>query len=508
MMKLGNRSLFTTILSSAVFLMNHSYALTIENQPNGNEIGTWGGGIETEIYGQTFKLADSTYNSLNDFTLFLSSDISGNLSFDAYIYKWDITSSKIIGDAIFVNEDINMTVKPGTNPVKVDTGHLKLESNQEYVFFISSLGHPDNAGYSALGGQSIDGYLVYANISEFNELFSSNSWFNGGLDKSTSDFAYILNFSKWLTLQDTMASMQNNILGLNQMFTMQADALENALTQKCSYFNNDNFCVSFTAKYAQANNSSNVDATSGIVNVAYKINPNFYVGGSLEQIVTDINYSGVKYRQKAPDVSAYTGWNHKDNGEGLNFHIAYRHSNGKVDITRNKIDSAEAGNGRSDLTSDAWYASLGNTFNVQDKALVTPYIALRYSDIERKAYTENLSDDVAIPLSYDNLSRKTTTAILGVEAITALTPKINLSGTVGYENDLEKKFSDYSATGIDGLTPLDFNEGYKNNRLFLSTGIDYNFAKNQNIGLNVSYRESAFTPSSVISASIIYQTSF
>lgn len=331
----------------------------------------------------------------------------------------------------------------------------------------------------------------------------------GFLKESTLDFAYILNFSQWvITLQNTMASMQNNILGLNQMFTMQADALENALTQKCSYFNNDNFCVSFTAKYAQANNSSNVDATSGIVNVAYKINPNFYVGGSLEQIVTDVNYSGVKYRQKAPDVSIYTGWNHKDNGEGLNAHIAYRHSNGKVDITRNKIDYAEAGNGRSDLTSDAWYASLGNTFNVQDKALVAPYIALRYSDIERKAYTENLSDEVIIPLSYDNLSRKTTTAILGVEAVTALTPKINLSGTVGYENDLEKKFSNYSASGVDGLTPLDFNEGYKNNRLFLSTGIDYNFAENQNIGLNISYRESAFTPSSVTSASIVYQTSF
>lgn len=159
-----NKLLEATILSSAVFLMNHSHALTIENDKKDELISAWGGG-GTEIYGQTFKLTDHTYNLLNDFTLFLSSDISGNLSFDAYIYKWDTTSSKIIGDAIFVNEDLNMTVQPGTISVKVDTGNLKLESNQEYVFFISSLGHPDNSKYDAFQGKEIDGHLVYANIS-------------------------------------------------------------------------------------------------------------------------------------------------------------------------------------------------------------------------------------------------------------------------------------------------------------------------------------------------------
>lgn len=61
---------------------------------------------------------------------------------------------------------------------------------------------------------------------------------------------------------------------------------------------------------------------------------------------------------------------------------------------------------------------------------------------------------------------------------------------------------------MDGLEPLDFNSDYEDSRLFLSTSIDYNFAKNLNIGLNVSYRESAFDPSAVTDASIVYQTSF
>lgn len=502
-----NKLLSATILSSTFFLMNHSYALTIENKANGSETGKWGG-TGAEIIGQTFKLTDSTYRFLNNFTLYLRSWSAGNLSFDSYIYKWDSTASKIIGNAILEKKNSAMVVSSGVNPVTVDTGSLKLDPNQEYIFFISSLDYVNNLDYNVLYGESVDGKLTYANISQLSELFDSSFWFNGGVANTTDDFAYILNFSQWLSAQDTILSMQNNILGLNQIFTMQTDALENSLLQKCSYSNNDNFCVSFTANYAQANNSSNTDVTSGIVNVAYKINPNFYVGGSLEQIVSDVHYSDVSYRQTAPDVSVYTGWNQNDNTEGLNAHIAYRYSNGKVDIKRDQIASAEAGQGRSDLITNAWYASLGNTFNIQNKALVTPYIAVRYSDIERKAYTENLSNNVTTPLSYDDLNRKTTTAIVGVEAVTALTPKVNISGAVGYENDLDKKFSDYSATGVDGLTPLDFNDGYKNNRLFLSTGLDYNFAKNQNIGLNISYRESAFTPSAVTSASIVYQTSF
>lgn len=468
------------------------------------------GGGDVAIYGQTFKLT-SNNNKLDNFTFYLKNwQSTRSISFDAYVYKWDSMSSKVIGGALFESKNLSAITNSSTStPINVSTNGVKLQYGQEYVIFLSSLGYTQNLGQEwLLSLDNVDGSFVYLDINNFSSIDNQWSYLSPNYVRSSFDLAYILNFSQWLTAQDTMVSMQSNILGLNQIFTMQADALESSLPQKCTYFNSDNVCISFITKYAQVKNSSNVDATSGIVNVAYKINSNFYAGGSLEQIVSDINYSDVNYRQKAPDISVYTGWNQKENSEGLNAHIAYRHSNGKVNITRKQINSAEAGNGHSDLTSDAWYASLGNTFNVQDKALVTPYIALRYSDIERKAYTEDLSDDVTVPLSYDNLSRKTITAILGVEAITALTPEINLSGTVGYENDLEKKFSDYSATGMYDLTPLDFNEGYKNNRLFLSTGIDYNFAKNQNFGVNVSYRESAFNSSSVTSASIVYQTSF
>ena len=505
MKKFNTRLLSATFLSSLLFSINHSYALTIENPTNGGAISSWGGGWATSIYGQTIKLTDRQYNKLDNFTFYLgTTPDSSPISFDAYIYKWDSTSNKIVGNAVFEQKNLLATTNnTNSTPITVNTENTKLESNQDYVIFLSSLGYSLNPSLYWRTGEAIDGNFVFLNASSFSDVIdeSWNSFIN-------YDLAYILNLSQWLSAQDTIASMQNNILGLNQLFTIQANALENSLSQKCSYFNNDNFCVSFSANYAQANNSSDIDATSGIVNVAYKINQNFYVGGSLEQIVSDINYSDVSYRQTAPDVSVYTGWNQKDSGEGLNAHIAYRYSNGKVDIKRDQIASAEAGQGRSDLTTNAWYASLGNTFNIQNKAMITPYLAVRYSDIEREGYTEKLSDDVTNPLTYDDLSRETTTAIVGVEAATALTSKLNISAQIGYEKDFDKKFSDYSATGVEALEPLDFNEDYDDNRLFLSTGIDYTFAKNQNIGLSISYRESTFTPSAVTSGSIFYQTSF
>lgn len=511
MKKFNTRLLSAALLSSLLFSINQSYALTVENPGTHQSLFHWGGGGgSTSVYGQTVKLTDNKYNSLNNFTFYLrSAQSSSSISFDAYVYKWDSALGRIVGDAVFEQKNLSATTNSQNyTPVTVNTGKTKLDPNQEYVIFLSSLGYPLNPSHFWQRGENIDGEHVYDNALNFNELEATWDYTSAGYWTSDMDVAYILNFSQWLSAQDTMASMQNNILGLNQLFTIQANALENSLSQKCSYFNNDNFCVSFSANYAQANNSSDIDATSGIVNVAYKINQNFYVGGSLEQIVSDINYSDVSYRQTAPDVSVYTGWNQKDSGEGLNAHIAYRYSNGKVDIKRDQIASAEAGQGRSDLTTNAWYASLGNTFNIQNKAMITPYLAVRYSDIEREGYTEKLSDDVTNPLTYDDLSRETTTAIVGVEAATALTSKLNISAQIGYEKDFDKKFSDYSATGVEALEPLDFNEDYDDNRLFLSTGIDYNFAKNQNIGLNVSYRESTFTPSAVTSGSIFYQTSF
>src|SRR5690606_23794251 len=122
------------------------------------------------------------------------------------------------------------------------------------------------------------------------------------------------------------------------------------------------------------NESDNVDATSGIIKVAHKLSPNFYVGGFLEQIISDVDTQGVTYRQKAPDVGIYTGWTQKENGDGWQARLAYRHSNGQVSIQREAIGTAEAGFGKTELNSDGYQLSIGNAIRVNNSAMVTPYI--------------------------------------------------------------------------------------------------------------------------------------
>lgn len=508
MINIGKKLLLATILSNALFAVSQSQAaLTIENPSSNLNIFAWGGGATT-VYGQTFKLTDDKNRKLDNFTVYLSPIVpiqtDSSFSFDAYVYKWNKQLKRIEGSAVFEQKNVTATGNNSESiPIKINTNKIVLDPNQDYIFFLSALDHPDTPNFGWLAGQDIEGDFLYSHTNAFSNLLNSG-WNN----YSISDLAYILNFSLFVSPEDAMASMQKNILGLNQIFTMQIDALESSLSQKCSYFNNENFCVSYTAKYSQENQASDVDATSGIVDVAYRITPNFYVGGSLEQIVSDVDYSDVNYRQKAPDVSIYTGWNQKDNNQGLNVHLAYRHSDGIVKIKRDQIESSEAGFGRSDLISNAYQASIGNTFQIKNNALFTPYVAIRHSEIKREGYAEATSDDVLFPLTYDDLSREVTTAILGVKTTTPVSPKVSISGQMGIEKDVDKKFTNYVAHGIEDIEPLDFNSDYQDARLFLSTGIDINFATNQQIGLNVSYRESAFTPSAVTSASIVYQTSF
>jgi len=110
MKKFNTRLLSATFLSSLLFSINHSYALTIENPTNGGAISPWGGGGATSIYGQTIKLTDSQYNKLDNFTFYLgTTPDSSPISFDAYIYKWDSTSNKIVGNAVFEQKNLLAT---------------------------------------------------------------------------------------------------------------------------------------------------------------------------------------------------------------------------------------------------------------------------------------------------------------------------------------------------------------------------------------------------------------
>ena len=107
-------------------------------------------------------------------------------------------------------------------------------------------------------------------------------------------------------------------------------------------------------------------------------------------------------------------------------------------------------------------------------------------------YTEGTSSAVQAPLTYQNLNTSATTAIAGIGASHKLTPKTVLFGSVGMEQDLKTNYNSYTASGINGLTPVAFNSSPVNTRATANLGISHELEKNQWISINGSYRQAPY----------------
>ena len=188
--------------------------------------------------------------------------------------------------------------------------------------------------------------------------------------------------------------------------------------------------------------------------------------------------------------------------------MAYRHSNGQLSVQREVIGTSEAGYGQTELSSDGYQLSIGNAVRLSDIGVFTPYAGVRYSEIERHRYSEKLTDDVTLPLHYDDLSQKVTTAFAGAKFDTHLSTKLGFTGSFGIEKDLDREVDEYSAIGLDGLDSIVFDDRHNDVRAVASMGLNYTFSKNQQLGVQAAYREQAYDPSSTTSAYISYTTSF
>lgn len=483
---------------------NFSNSWVFSNSSNGNH-----------SIGQTITATNPNYLHLSSFSFqvsnFTPTSTNPTNYFRAYVYQWDSVAKRIVGPALYASNLLELTTQPNTGSnginytnVTVNTD-IALSLNQEYALFFAALDGGLGSSYRLGTDRSnpyLDGSYITSTSTDFNNLFITDAWKNN----PDWDLAFSLFFSNPPTAQDTFASMQNNASSLRQIFSLQSDALYDGLNYSCDYFNQNNTCISFVGKYNQTNESNNVDATSGIIKVAHKLSPNFYVGGFLEQIISDVDAQGVTYRQKAPDVGVYTGWTQNEDG-GWQARLAYRHSNGQVSIQREALGTAEAGFGKTELNSDGYQFSIGNTIHVNNNTIVTPYIGIRYSEISRQSYSEHLTDDVTRPLYYDDLTQKTTTAFAGAKIDTPIFSKIALTGSLGVEKDLNNAINDYSATGIDNLDSILLNDP-DDLRAVATIGANYNFSQNQQLGIQAAYREQSYGPSSTTSAYLSYTTSF
>ena len=333
--------------------------------------------------------------------------------------------------------------------------------------------------------------------------------------EQNADGTYIwdLFFPDWVYIPsgpsaaDTQASLSTQARRLRSTFnsTMASGNFANMNTYDCNLFDKNNMCISAGGRYTSIDNPSSNNSAAVVV-LGYKVNSNIRIGGFLDQSINNNTPTGINISNKNPMMGAFAVWNKNADGLGYQVKIANAYQDKDVRSTRDAYgETGEAGTGKTNLNTQSYVGELSYAFNYQDSTIIRPYFALRYTNIKQDAYTETGVDH---PLSYAKLGDRSTTALMGVKLNHALTPRTNLTASLGVEQDINHQVDKLTATGVADLTSENFNNNIKRTRPVASAGAYYSVAKNQRLSGEVYYQQLPFQSTGSATAYFNYMIGF
>lgn len=280
----------------------------------------------------------------------------------------------------------------------------------------------------------------------------------------------------------------------------------NSNTYDCNLFDVKGMCISAGGRYSTVDNPSS-NSTAAVVTLGYKVSPNIRIGGFLDQSVNNNSPTGIHLSNSNPMMGAFAYWNQNPDGLGYQVKLANAYQDKDLSTTRDVIGTSEAGTGKTSLNTQSYVGELSYAFMYKENTLVRPYFALRHTSIEQDAYTET---GVSTPLTYSALNDRTTSALMGVKFKHALTPKANLTGSLGVEQDLHHKTDQLTATsaGIAGLTSENFSGDLHRTRPVASLGATYDIAKTQRLSGEVLVQQLPFQSTTGATAYFNYMIGF
>ena len=414
---------------------------------------------------------------------------------------------------------------------------LPLEGNEEGVAFnyVSGTFTVDSSG-NALSGVLYTNGTLNADQSILSRIFiptdgNTDFWFNAGgvgvgilspsrdlaahgsSPTTISTYFYqsaVGSVFLLLSTADTQTSLHSLAPKLRGAFSGQSMATNfaNMNTYDCDLFDAKGVCVSVGGQQTYVDNPSS-NMTSTVVVAGYKVSPNVRIGGFLNQNINNNTVAGVHISNANPLMGLFAVWNQNENRLGYQVKIANAYQDKDVTTTRDVVGTSEAGTGSTTLNTQSYVGELSYAFLAnEDKTLVRPYAALRYTSIKQDGYTEQTSAGVTAPLTYAGLADRSTTALVGVKLNHKLAEKVNLTGSLGIEQDLHHQVDNLTATGIAGLTSENFNDSIKRTRPVASIGAYYMPVKNQRISADVYYQQLPFQSTGAATAYVNYTIGF
>ena len=309
--------------------------------------------------------------------------------------------------------------------------------------------------------------------------------------ETTGGTIWNLSFSG-VSASQTQAALVETSTALQNTFASQENALAIGLTYDCSLFDKNGICVSAGGRYTTVD-PSGLNLTGAMLIGAYRPNQNSRYGGWIDQNLSASNPGGtVQMGNSTPMVGLFAVWHENENGIGLKGKLSAALGSKNLNITRPIVSSSQAGSGSTNLNTQGIQALVQYGFGVASKATISPYLGLRYSQNNMGGYTESTSTTVTVPLTYQTLNTNATTALAGLGGSYGLSPQATVFVSAGVETDMSTTNGSYSASGVVGLTPINFNANPVKTRPTAMLGTYYDIEKNHRIGVTGIYRQEPY----------------
>ncbi len=311
---------------------------------------------------------------------------------------------------------------------------------------------------------------------------------------------------------NTRIALQINSTAVRSVLSQRAAATTFALDYDCSVFDQYGICVTVGARNSQIGSDyADSGETAGLLTAAYRVTPEFRIGGFIDQNLVSNSPTGVNTKNTQPMLGAFAVYQENPNFSGLMIRAALAYQEGDLRITRPQLDNTEPGTGRTGTTALAFGGEIAYGFPIDNTWVAQPYAGLRRSDSQRQGYIETTSDSVTFPITYNRFGQTVTSGTAGLRLRGAITPEFSLTFGAGMEYDLDSKVDRYAGTStITGLETFSINASQEQNELRAvgSAGMRYMVASNQAIAFDASVRQLPYGNDPSITTMLRYSIGF
>lgn len=375
-----------------------------------------------------------------------------------------------------------MNISPTNNQKVLVTGAATLAGN---LTLTASSGTYSTGRYTLLTANGVTGKFdsLLSNLPTYTRLGYT-------LGYDANDVYLILTPN----VGDTQQSLVNTAAALQNTYTLQNSVLANSFYYDCNLFDVNNICVSAGGRNTAIQAANGLNNTSALLIASYRLDENNSRIGAYADQNLSVNNGGstVNLGNNTPLIGLFAAWSQRPDGTGAEVKAGIAYGQKNTTITRQVVGTSEPGSGSSQLNSQGAQLTAKYGFGVMENVIVSPYIGMRYTQNNMGGYSEAASPSVTSPLTYSALNTNATTALAGVGASYRFIPRATVFGSAGVETDTNTANGTYAATGLTGLTPVNFNPNPVKTRPTATIGATYDVEKNQRIGITGIYRQEPF----------------